>query len=61
MKFEKTSCCAFIISLVVAILIVPLCRAGTSSYKTSSLAPTNKGAEQQPRRQGRQYEGERQS
>jgi hypothetical protein len=35
MKFEKTSCCAFIIGLVATILIAPLCHAGTSSDKTS--------------------------
>ena len=35
MKFEKTSCCTFIISLVAVILIAPLCHAGTSSGKTS--------------------------
>jgi uncharacterized membrane-anchored protein YjiN (DUF445 family) len=35
MKFEKTSCCAFVFSLVAVFAIVPLCDAGTSNYKTS--------------------------
>jgi len=35
MKFEKTSCCAFIFSLVAVLVIAPLCNAETSGNKTS--------------------------